>query len=421
MFSVNKADYVNPLNVTLPYVVKPEEAFSATLSFTNLGTNQVNAITIKSQIGDEPEVLYDINFPDVLPGRESQINIEGLKATSVAENAPVSMEIVKVNGADNAMPVKVVTGTVHVMSEYYNRPVVIEEGTGTTCGFCPRGYLGMEYMREKYNSSEFIGIAAHIYSDKDPMWCGSYKSAESIFIAPGAYLANYPCATVNRTTVFDPSPDDCQLQYDAQEKIAFRKVDFTARYTNPHYEELEVMCEITSATDLESHNLGLSVVTVEDGVGPYQQQNNFAGGRYGEMGGFEKKPTLVELTYNDVARTIVNWNGNAQVMPETLTAGVPAKAESLYITTDRIKDLKNSFIVVLLIDKKNGRIVNAHRIAMPDAVIENVDPASAKVVLADNADAEFYTLDGLRVTDEYLAPGLYIKRQNGKSEKILVK
>lgn len=37
------------------------------------------------------------------------------------------------------------------------------------------------------------------------------------------------------------------------------------------------------------------------------------------------------------------------------------------------------------------------------------------------AEAEYYNLQGMRVGDGSLAPGLYIKRQNGKSTKILIK
>lgn len=38
-----------------------------------------------------------------------------------------------------------------------------------------------------------------------------------------------------------------------------------------------------------------------------------------------------------------------------------------------------------------------------------------------NAPAEYYNLNGIRVSESSLAPGLYIRRQGGKSTKIIVK
>ncbi len=40
--------------------------------------------------------------------------------------------------------------------------------------------------------------------------------------------------------------------------------------------------------------IGVSFVVVEDNLGPYSQQNYFAGGQLGFMGDWSNKPSVVE-------------------------------------------------------------------------------------------------------------------------------
>ena len=49
----------------------------------------------------------------------------------------------------------------------YDRVTVVEEGTGTWCGWCVRGIVALEYMRENY-PDKFIGIGVHygLFSQK---------------------------------------------------------------------------------------------------------------------------------------------------------------------------------------------------------------------------------------------------------------
>lgn len=420
---VNMNNFLWATSVNMPGMTGVGKEFSAELNVWNLGLKPVTSVEASVKVGDSAPEVMKIDVPAIASGAQSVITLSGLKTTEVNEDTPVSISITGVNGEINAMSTYSLDKIIASLSDYYTRTVVIEEGTGTACPWCVRGYTGMEYMREDYNDKGYIGIAAHVYNDNDPMYCAKYNvAAKVIFKNPVSGTVGFPCAVVNRQELFDPSIEDCRKVYDKYHNTyCFQKVDFTARYTNPHYEEVEVMCDLTSLTDLDSHKLGLAVVTTEDEVGPYDQDNGYSGGNQGPMEGYEKLPPKVSLIFNDVARSIVSWNGNTNALPDKIEAGVPAKAESLYISTEKINKLRNSYLTVLLIDTENGEIVNATRIPMPEPVIENVDPASAKIVPSDNPDAEFYTLDGLRVTDEYLAPGLYIKRRNGKSVKVVVK
>ena len=55
----------------------------------------------------------------------------------------------------------------------YERKVVVEELTGTACGWCPRGLVGMKMLRDLYGD-RFIGVAVHQFNATDPMYTPDY-------------------------------------------------------------------------------------------------------------------------------------------------------------------------------------------------------------------------------------------------------
>jgi len=75
------------------------------------------------------------------------------------------------------------------VSKVVPRGIAIEEYTGTGCGYCPRGLVGMENLRAKYGK-RFVGVAYHGYNPDDPM-----------YIEDGAYDISFsgaPSCDVNR-------------------------------------------------------------------------------------------------------------------------------------------------------------------------------------------------------------------------------
>jgi len=73
-----------------------------------------------------------------------------------------------------------------------HKKVVVEEATGTWCGWCPRGTVALEYMSWKYDD-RFIGIAVH---NGDPMVDTDYDD--------GLNATAFPNARVNRGSWVDP-------------------------------------------------------------------------------------------------------------------------------------------------------------------------------------------------------------------------
>ena len=87
----------------------------------------------------------------------------------------VSIEVTKVNGHENQSSNKVSKGQLLVVSKIFNRGVVVEEFTGTGCGWCPRGLVGMEKLATNYPDN-FVGIGIHQYNSSDPMYTSNYAN-----------------------------------------------------------------------------------------------------------------------------------------------------------------------------------------------------------------------------------------------------
>ena len=51
----------------------------------------------------------------------------------------------------------------------FERRVLIEEGTGTRCPNCPRGFVGIQELKETYGDRAVV-IAVHQFDNRDPMY-----------------------------------------------------------------------------------------------------------------------------------------------------------------------------------------------------------------------------------------------------------
>lgn len=78
--------------------------------------------------------------------------------TSTVGTQTLTLTAETFNGAPNGDSRKTATGTVVVMPFMPVTRPLIEEYTGLGCGWCPRGYIAMEEMAEKYGA-DFVGLA----------------------------------------------------------------------------------------------------------------------------------------------------------------------------------------------------------------------------------------------------------------------
>ena len=128
----------------------------------NMGANEVEAYSIGITVDEETvEMSYDrhvaVNGCDTVLFDKPAVEKGKHK---------VSVNILTVNGVEDIYDFNnSSSATVTVPDKAFARRIVCEEMTGTWCGFCPRGMVGLELMKEKH---EGMFIAVSVHSD-DPM------------------------------------------------------------------------------------------------------------------------------------------------------------------------------------------------------------------------------------------------------------
>lgn len=79
--------------------------------------------------------------------------------------------ITKVNGVANGASNKSAKGNIINMTDVPTVVPVIEEFTGTWCGWCPVGFVGLQSIHDTYGDKVVL-IAVH---DSDPMTISDYN------------------------------------------------------------------------------------------------------------------------------------------------------------------------------------------------------------------------------------------------------
>lgn len=245
------------------------------------------------------------------------------------------------------------TGEATDVTEWFVRKMVAEEGTGTWCGWCPRGYVGMEYMRETY-PDRFIGIAYH---NDDEM---------SAIDNGGVSFFSFPSAVVNRNVECDPSKDNLiEMLQNVSGSTADAMVRVDEVIASENKRTITIKTTTRFGRNITDADYRLVYVVTEDGVGPYRQTNYYSGSS-DDMGGFESQGSYVMLTFNDVARGVYpNINGEQGSVPSSIHASTDYTYSYDIKLPSNITNSNNVNLAVLLYNAATGEIVNADRMACP--------------------------------------------------------
>lgn len=401
---------------TLPIITEASNP-SLLISINNIGANSISSLeldysygsggykTVKTAI-DIPgssENVVEVALDKPAPGRDT-LRVKNIKIDGIDQHVAANIPYIAVAG------------------EGYPRKFVVEEGTATGCGFCPRGIVGLETMKEKYPDT-FIGIAIHTnWFGADPM------TADSYYDLPAKYFTGLPASIVNRDPIYngDPNAEELEMYHMLwSTQAAPAEIALSASEYDPETNTAEITATTTFAIDDANADYRLAFVLVEDGF-ISAQTNSFSGGQYGKMGGWESKPSPTPWTFSDVARDIIGIFGIEGSIPaqvkngEAYTYSVEMPFENAFITYGKVTqgDIKDTRVVALLIDGRSGIILNAARIdadkyyplsAIPSAINDDTD-----------APVEYFNLQGVRIPAGCDLPGgVYIKKQGATVKKIV--
>lgn len=323
----------------------------------NVGGNDADGYEIECLIDGEPLTTISVSKA-VAVNQSDTFNIT-VPTTEIGKHL-LSMEIGKVNGCQDAYEANnVATMQVTVRDPRFIKRVVCEEFTGTWCGWCPRGLVGLELMKEEY-PDQFIPISVH-GGQNDPLEISAdkaYTYAPFINAQSGAPICN-----INRKSKGDPYYDIRNLfnmETATESHIAYNmSAEWDADSIN-----ITVRSIIMSDVDMRAAKYNIAFTVTEDMVTGYDQVNYYAGGDNGEMYGWEKKtnPTK-DFYYNDLARGIFSHYDGDVCIDGDMQAYREYEHEGSFECPVEVADKKNIHVIGQLINPASGFIVNAFSVA----------------------------------------------------------
>ena len=390
------------------------EKKSIPITIMNKGANAVKSIayTLTSDDG-EPSEETRKTFSSLTFNGTKTFNIT-FEAGEQPGTSKKVFTVTKVNDEPNTAFANSGTGFVITIKEKMPVTPVIEEFTGTWCGWCPRGTVGMEKVHEAYGD-KVVQIAAHY---GDVMAISAYSSVIS------TYADGFPESITDRQYPADPSFSSLKSVLDnAFDRVATAAIDLSAEWESADQNSVIFNTSTRFAFTGYNDQYAIAFVLTEDGLtgtgSDWAQQNYYSGsGQGGDMAWWSSQGSPVTgVKYNHVA--VAGWsvlNGvNNSVDPN-----IDADVEQKYSYTGSIsnntliQDKNKLKAIALLIDRSSGHIVNA---AQSDIVyataIEGVEGSSS-------AQQDIYDLSGRKLSTSQKGINI-IRMTDGKVKKAMVK
>lgn len=401
-------------------IVMKGESISVPIQITNTGKNDIHRITytITTEGGGTTEEKT-LNFSTPLTYNEPTTKYIYFDADDDTKKYSKMLTITKVNDVENQSAEKEARGTLITITE---KPVVlpvVEEFTGTWCGYCPYGIVGMQAVHEEYGD-QVVLIAAH---SGDIMEIGDYRPVIN------AFANGYPSSIINRTTSAYPQKSTLLSRVkQAQDITKQGSIELKAEWNDENKESVNFIATSQFVYNDDSGDYGIAFVIVEDGLtgtgSSWAQSNNLSGGRVyenDEMEFWKKAGSKVtDLTYDHVA--VAAWsikNGVSGSVNSTIQANIPQtynfKGELSKESLDLIQDKSKLTAIALLIDRTSGAIVNAAQ-----APISEMSTDITDLITNPTTIVGYYTIDGKRISTPVKGVNI-VKYVDGSTKKIFVK
>ena len=394
-----------------------------TFSMKNDGIEEVKDIAYVVSAGDirTQEDVISLNEPYPQTGDDFNVTIP-IKASNITGDKELTVTVTKVNGQENTSPRKSVKGLLRTISGEALKRVVVEEFTGTWCGWCTRGTLALDLLNREYGDN-IITIAIH---NSDPMEASSYTSG----------VPSYPSARVNRGEVIDPYYGYTDKPFGIKELVEEERsiiapagIELSAQWNKADMSAIKVDTKTTFLVDEDATNYDIGFALLEDGMrgagSSWAQVNNYSGRMDSDDPNIQSITILphmiTDMEYNHVAVDAWSINQGIDGSVKDIQIDVPQSFSYICdIAANRlIQDKSKLSVIALLVDKRTGKICNAAKTA-----IAEYDPSGIEELkTADtNGPITVYTISGRKVnlpgkSLNLLPKGIYIVN----SQKIVIK
>ena len=397
-------------------VVVQGQQVNVPIKITNQGANDVSSIsyTIGTEGGSTTEEKT-VSVGPLALNDFTTLNIP-FASDEQARKLQKTFTVTQVNGNPNTAKKSSGQGFLISVKKKQSVTPVIEEFTGTWCGWCPRGIVGMDKVHEAYGD-QVVQIAAH---SGDIMAISEYQPVIN------TYTEGYPNSITDRRYVADPSYSTLVATLNkAFARVAQGSIDLQAEWSSNFKTKVVFNTTTRFSYNDDDGQYGIAYLLVEDGLtgtGSNWSQTNYYSGQTvgGDMTWWcQAASTVTGITYNHVV--VAGWealNGvNGSVNPTIVADEEQEYSYSASISgKSLIQDKTKLKAVVLLIDRATGMIVNAAQSAIADfgTAVSTVQGAEK------SAQRDVYDLSGRKLSISQ--KGINIIRMNdGTVKKVLMK
>ena len=428
--NLNLSEYNVKLRDLESLILSPNKPFKARLTVDSNGKNAIKTIDYTIEIDGQKE-QKQFTFKTPIPAGLNQSEIAEVEGTSPSDHKYYTVKVTldKVNGQNYDKTASVSAEFINILRNAPRRTVV-EEYTGTGCGWCTRGWVGMEFMKEHYQD-QFVGIAFHQYNSSDPMYVANYFSRTSLG------LDGAPSCSMNRKMVMDPFEgsgagiwQDLLLMNEEPPLVDVSatgvwNADKTAVEVTANIEALTDGLGFTVAYVLTADQLSGTTAEWRQSNYYYQYSSNVlptnpdlaqfgSGGKNGQSSVFLTfNDVMIGSSYNSMGRNLAPViDGSTNAVAGTVYEGkYSVKMPTKTVLKNAIK-IDQVFANVLIISNKTGEILNAVRVKVGEDT-NAIDDAN---VADDVHEVACYSLDGRRLEAPQKGVNI-VKFSNGKTMK----
>lgn len=301
---------------------------------------------------------------DIQPGQSHSFSFDEPLALSDKRGTYVGYRIWTDAGTEERVGVRDSIASVSFIPQ---NKVVVEEGTGAWCGWCPLGVLAFENLYALYPDN-FIGIAVH---NEDAMAVPEYDGNLQCPAFPlGAINRSYwgePMVNTGNQYLLDaPGSWKYYVEQELERIPSFEVRVVTASLTGY---TLEVAANLRFAMPEKNPSLRVAYVVTEDNVSIGVAQDNYlssytleafgkfaSGQEYGQV-------RVKDYPYQDVAIGIwPAYRGEAVTLPATVPAGASYRLrQTIDLSGAVLASTENLSVTVLIINDADGTILAADR------------------------------------------------------------
>ena len=374
----------------------------------------------------------------------------------------VELNISKVNGNTNINKHSSAEYSIIALEKSADRVSVVEEQTGTWCGWCPRGHVALDLLNKQLGD-KVVTLAGHFAngeSQVDPMnILGDNITSQAEAFADYGWVAmtlssllgggGLPGAMFDRVVAADPyvganttKGKNGTYEYGATDLVNLLKeenpseADFSMTASWADDKNTDIKVDLTTTFNYNrfgSFPYGVAFVLSENGMtgkGATWKQLNYYSKLAGvngasdfnnpDMAAWFKAGSYVSTTYDNVVVQAWNPLGDAAIVDKSKTdidkGEVIPFSTTLKVNSDLIQNYNNLTLSALLVNLNSLAVVNAAKVVLGNcaAGIEDVNSE------ANNNVVSRYNVNGMRINGAQKGLNI-VKLANGKVVKMAVK